>query len=70
MKTQAIKASINYLKQKQGKYETGSEIKYEKLEIQDYLSPSANLTLEKQRQLFSLRCKMNQLKYKFQEMNT
>ena len=65
VKKQAMKATVNYLKQKQSKCEKGSEIKYDKLEIQDYLSPSANITLEKQQQIFSLRCKMNPLKENF-----
>ena len=48
MKKHLIEFEIK-LSQKQNKCEKGSEIKYEQLEIQDYLSPSANLKLEKQR---------------------
>ena len=43
----------------------GSRIKYENLELQDYLQPSSNLKLEDQRFLFSLRCEMNVLKTNF-----
>ena len=45
VKKQANKASFNYLNQKQSKCEKGSKIKYQQIEIQDYLTPSANLIL-------------------------
>ena len=43
----------------------GARIKYECLELQNYLSSSSNLTREDQRLLFSLRCEMNLLKANF-----
>jgi hypothetical protein len=62
VKTQANIASISYHKHKQTKCEKGSKINYYQIEIQDYLTPSANLTLEDQQLIFSLRCEMNPLK--------
>ena len=59
VRKQAVKATVDYLKQKQSKCEKGSDIKYQRLELQDYLSPSSNLNLEDQQLIFSLRCKMN-----------
>ena len=53
------------VKSKQTKCEKGSHIKYQQLEIQDYLTPSANLTLEDQQLIFSLRCEMIPLKVNF-----
>ena len=54
-----------YLKGKPNKSEKASEINYHILELQDYLSPNANLTLEDEQVMFSLRCKMKQLKVNF-----
>ena len=51
---------------KQNKCEKGSGIKYESLELQDYLNPCSNLTIENQRFIFSLRCEMNPLKKNFE----
>ena len=58
-------AGIKYLQGQQNKCEKGSGIKYEFLELQDYLRSSSNISLEDQRLLFSLRCEMNQLKTNF-----
>ena len=58
-------AGFNYLKEQQQKCEKGSRIKYESLELQDYLNPSSNILIENQRFLFSLRCEMNILKSNF-----
>ena len=62
VKTQANIASISYHKHKQTKCEKGSKINYYQIEIKDYLTHSANLTLEDQQLIFSLRCEMNPLK--------
>ena len=70
LKKQAIKASIKFLKQKQNNCEKGSDINYQDLELQDYLSPSSNLSLEDQQIIFSLRSKMYPLKIIFPEMKT
>ena len=48
-------AGIKYLLGQQSKCEKGSRIKYEFLELQDYLRPSSNISLEDQRFVFSLR---------------
>ena len=48
-------AGVKYLLAQQKKCEKGSRIKYENLELQDYLQPSSNLKLEDQQFLFSLR---------------
>ena len=47
------------------KGEKGSLIKYNKIELQDYLNPCANISLDDQKLLFSLRCEMNYLKSNF-----
>ena len=54
VKKQSVETAINYLKEKQKKLEKGSDIDYQTLELQDYISPSANLTLEDQQLMFSL----------------
>ena len=59
-----IKA-LKYLKEKQSRSEKGSDIKYQDLELQDYLSPSSNLRLEDQQLIFRLRSKMNYIKVNF-----
>ena len=55
----------DFWKGKQNKLEKACEINYYILELQDYLSPNANLTLEDEQVMFSLRCKMKQLKVNF-----
>ena len=65
VKKRSVLTAMNYLKEKQKKLEKGSDIEYQTLELQDYLSPSANLPLEDQQLMFSLRCKMKQLKVNF-----
>ena len=60
-----IIAGIKYLRSKQMKREKGIQIKYKNLELQDYLNPCSNMTLEDQRLLFSLRCEMNPLNQNF-----
>ena len=58
-------AGFNYLKCQQQKCGKGSRIRYESLELQDYLNPFSNISIENQRLLFSLRCEMNILKSTF-----
>ena len=55
VKEKSVIASINYLKCKQSMAEKGGQIRYETLELQDYLSPYSNLKLEDQQKIFSLR---------------
>ena len=65
MKERAIMAGIKYLRTKQMKGEKGINIKYNILELPDYLNPFSNMALEDQRTMFSLRCEMNPLKPNF-----
>ena len=65
VKQKSEMAGFNYLKGQHQKCEKGSRIKYESLELQDYLNPSSNISIENQRLLFSLRCQMNILKSNF-----
>ena len=58
-------AGLKYLHELQKKCGKGSRIQYNSLELQDYLSPSSNISLENQRFLFSIRCGMNILKSNF-----
>jgi hypothetical protein len=58
VKEKSILASINYLNTKQSMAEKGIEIKYESMELQDYLSPYSNLSLEEKYKIFSLRTRM------------
>ena len=62
VKQKAFLAGINYLQAKQNSCEKGSLIKYDTLELQDYLKSCANLSLEDQPLIFSYRCEMNILK--------
>ena len=65
VKEKSISASINYLNTKQSMAEKGVEIKYESMELKDYLRPYSNLSLEEQYKIFSLRTRMNPLKSNF-----
>ena len=60
-------STFKYLLAQQKKCEKVSRIKYDNLELQDYLQLSSNLKLEDQRfsVQFSLRCEMNLLKTNF-----
>ena len=62
VKHKAFLAGINYLKAKQVKCEKGVRIKYQTLELQDYLKPCSILKLEDQQYVFILRCEMNPIK--------
>ena len=65
VKKSYVKAAIKYLNSLQKKKEKGALIRYESLELQDYLNSSANLKIEEQRFIFSLRSEMNPLKSNF-----
>ena len=65
MKQKAFKASFRYLRSKQLNGEKGRLTNYTTLELQDYLQPCANIFLEDQQLVYSLRCKMNFLKSNF-----
>ena len=65
VKKKSLLAAIKYLKIKQKKCEKGLGINYNSLEIQDYLNPCSNISLEDQRFIFSLRCEMNPIKKNF-----
>ena len=51
-----------YFKGKQNGGDKGAGIICNELELQDYLNPYSNLTLEQKRKIFSLRTKMNPIK--------
>ena len=65
VKKKSLLAAIKYLKIKQKKCEKGLGINYNSLEIQDYLNPCSNISLEDQRFIFSLRCEMNPIRKNF-----
>ena len=65
VKEKSVFACINYLQMKQRKAEKGAKIVYQSLELQDYLNPYSNLSLEDQLKIFSLRTQMNPLKSNF-----
>ena len=65
VKEKAFLSGIRYLKAKQEKGEKGSLIKYNTLELQDYLQSCANISLEDQQLIFSFICEMNVQKSNF-----
>ena len=65
LKQKTKTAGFKYLKCQQERCEKGSMIKYDCLELQDYLNPAANISIKDQRYIFSLRCEMNILKSNF-----
>ena len=52
VKQKSIESSMKYLKSRQMKGEKGAFINYNKLELQDYLNPCANISLEEQKLIF------------------
>ena len=70
VKKNACKTALKYLQTKQSKGDKASSIKYESLELQDYLNPCSNITLEDQRYIFSLRSRMNELRPNFSRNRT
>ena len=65
VKEKSIQAGIRYLNTIQMNKEKGSFIKYNTLELQDYLQPCANISFEDQKLIFSLRCEMNLIRFNF-----
>ena len=65
VKKSYVKAAIKYLNSLQKKKEKGALIRYESLELQDYLNSCANLTFEEPRFIFSLRSEMSPLTSNF-----
>ena len=65
VKRSSEEAAIKYLENITGTKEV--KIIYDSLNIQDYLKPCANITIEEQRYLFSLRSEMNPLKANFSQ---
>ena len=55
VKNKAIKAGIKYLNSLQNKKEKGAKIRYESLELMDYLNSWSNIRIEDQRFIFSIR---------------
>ena len=51
--------------QTQRKYDKGSSIEYKLIQMADYLEPNSGLSLEDQREMFSLRTRMNYLPINF-----
>ena len=69
VKQKAFEAGFSYLRSKQLNGEKGRLINYTTLELQDYLQPCANISLQDQQLVFSLRCEMNVLKTNFKRNN-
>ena len=65
VKQKAFEAGFRYLRSKQMNVEKGRLINYTTLELQDYLQPCANISLEDQQLVFSHRCEINFLKTNF-----
>ena len=61
VKQKCNEAAFIYLKQKQASGSKGVDIKYSILQMADYLLPQANLSIEDQRELFSIRCRTNDM---------
>ena len=68
VKSKAVLAGIYYRKYRHMKCEKGTRIKYQTLEIQDYLKPRSNLNLKHWQYIFSLRCEMNPIKKNFERI--
>ena len=56
VKIQCTKAAFSYLIEKQSSGSKGKTIKYISLRMADYLLPEANISLQDQRDIFSIRC--------------
>ena len=65
VKQKSIQAGIRYLNSIQINKEKGRLIKYDELELQDYLQACANISFEDQKRIFSLRCEMNLIRLNF-----
>ena len=53
--------AFKYLIEKQKRGSKGVDIRYACLEVADYLLPQSNISLEDQREMFSIRCRTNQM---------
>ena len=61
VREQCHKSAFIYLKKKQLQGSKGRHIKYSNLKMEDYLLPQANISIEDQRDIFSIRCRTNPL---------
>ena len=61
VKEKCTKAALDYLLEKQSRGSKGEGIKYECLQMADYLMPQSNMSIKDQRELFSIRCRTNKL---------
>ena len=61
VKKKCTETAFNYLIDKQKSGSKGAGINYNCLEMADYLLPQANISLEDQRESFSIRCRTNAL---------
>ena len=59
VKKKCTEAAFNDLIEKHKQGSKGAGIKYNCLEMVDYLLPLANISLEDQREIFSIRCRTN-----------
>ena len=59
VKKKSEKAAFRYLCEKQENGKKGKYIKYEKLQISDYLLPESKATSEEKNQIFALRTEMD-----------
>ena len=65
VKQKAFQAGFRHLKSKQLAGEKGRIIDYTNLELRHYLRACANISLEDQQLMFTLRCEINFLKTNF-----
>ena len=61
VKKQANKAAFRYLLQKQEGGKKGKFIKYDSIQMADYLLPECSLSVSDKREMFAFRCEMNNL---------
>ena len=61
VKEKSKEAAFQYLSDKQSAGKKGKYIKYFGLTMAEYLLPEANLSIEEQREVFSIRCRTNPL---------
>ena len=65
VKRQATKAAFDYLQQKQKKGKKGRLIKYENIQMVDYLLPECSLSVMDKTEMFAFRCEINDLPNNF-----
>ena len=61
VKEMCTKSAFSYLQEKQQKGSKGKTIIYTCLKMEDYLLPQANISIQDQRDIFSIRCRTNSL---------